>query len=130
VVTVDGGARGKPPVAAIGFVVYDADGGELASYAETIGRASATVAEYRALLAGVRRAGELGLDPVDVRSDCRLLVSHLRGEVRPGNPELAELGAEILALVAEIGSVSFTWIPGEANGPTHQLVADALKTAL
>jgi ribonuclease HI len=126
VLETDGGARGKPPRAAIGYVVYDADGSQLGSYAGAIGQASPTVAEYRALLAGVRHARELGLDPVDARSDCRLLVSHLSGEVRPGNPELAELGAAILEVVADMGTVSFTWIPGAANGAAHALVTDQL----
>jgi ribonuclease HI len=126
VVTADGGARGKPPRAAIGYVVYDAEGNVLESHARSIGQASATVAEYRALLAAVARARELGLDPVEARSDCRLLVSHLRGEVRPGNAELAELGAEILDVVAAMRDVAFTWIRGDANGAAHALVAEAL----
>ena len=126
---VDGGARGDRPVAAIGYVLRAADGSLLASHAEVIGVAGATTAEYRALLAGLMRAHELGLDRVDARSDSRLVVSHVRGERRPRNPALIALGDEILELTTRIGSVTVTWIPSGANGAAHALVADALAHA-
>jgi ribonuclease HI len=94
----DGGARERPPAAAIGYVLRAADGSILALQAEVIGAVSATVAEYRALLAGLQRAYELGLEQVDARSDSRLVVSHLSGERRPTNPKLVALGEEILDL--------------------------------
>jgi ribonuclease HI len=127
---VDGGARGNPPLAAIGYVLRAADGSLLAAHAEVIGVAGATIAEYHALLAGLRRAHELGLDRVDARSDSRLVVSHMRGERRPRNPALTTLGDEILELTTRIGSVIVTWIPSGANGAAHALVAAALDTSL
>jgi ribonuclease H / adenosylcobalamin/alpha-ribazole phosphatase len=126
---VDGGARQKPRMAAIGYVLRAADGSLLASRAELIGGAAATTAEYEALRAGLTRAHELGLDRVDARSDSRLLVSHLRGERRPNNPALTALGGEILELTTRIGSVTISWIPSDANGAAHALVADALARA-
>lgn len=124
--TADGGALDRPRAAAIGYVLRSADGALLASHAELVGAAGATVAEYLGLLAGLRRASELGLDRVDARSDSRLLVSHLSGERRPSNPRLAALGDEILDLTTRIGSVTVSWIPSDANGAAHALVADAL----
>lgn len=123
---VDGGARGSPPTAAIGYVLRAADGSSIASHAEAIGVVSAAVAEYRALLAGLRHAHELGLDRVDARTDSRLLVAHLSGVRTPVNPKLVALGDEILELTMRIGSVKIGWMPSEANGAAHALVADAL----
>jgi len=102
------------------------DGSILAEHAELIGVASATVAEYRALIAGLRRAYQLGLDRVDARSDSRIVVSHLSGERTPTNLKLVALADEILELTMRIGSVTVTWIPSDANGAAHGLVADAL----
>ena len=56
----DGGARGNPGPAAYGFVLEDADATVLAAHGEAIGVATNNVAEYRALLAGLERAAELG----------------------------------------------------------------------
>ena len=116
-------------MAAIGYVLRAADGSPLASHGEVIGVAGATTAEYRALLAGLTRAHELGLDRVDARSDSRLVVSHLRGERRPRNPGLVALGDQILELTTRIGSVTVAWIPSGANGAALALVADALAHA-
>jgi Reverse transcriptase-like len=58
VLHADGGARGRPAQAAIGYVIEASDGARLAARAEAIGVASAVVAEYRALLAGLRHAHE------------------------------------------------------------------------
>ena len=60
VVHVDGGARGNPGPAAIAAVLADADGTILDERSETIGRATNNVAEYRAVLLGIERAGALG----------------------------------------------------------------------
>jgi ribonuclease H / adenosylcobalamin/alpha-ribazole phosphatase len=91
VLAVDGGARTSPPAAAIGYELHAKDGSTLASHGQAIGLVSAIVAEYRALLAGLQHAHELGLERVDARSDCRLLVARLSGKRTPGNPTLVAL---------------------------------------
>ena len=123
---VDGGARQSQRAAAIAYVLQGADGSTLASHAEAIGAVSAIVAEYRALLAGLRRAHELGLDRIDARSDCRTLVAHLSRARTPANPKLVGLGDEIIELTTRIGSVVVSWTPSEANGVAHAMVAEAL----
>ena len=55
----DGGARGNPGPAAYGFVLEAEDGTVLAAEGEAIGVATNNVAEYRALIAGLRRRVEL-----------------------------------------------------------------------
>ena len=56
----DGGSRGNPGPAAIGYVLTAADGPLLAACGDRIGVAGANVAEYRALLAGLEHACRLG----------------------------------------------------------------------
>ena len=62
----DGGARGNPGPAAFAYVLEGDDGTVLAAHGETIGVATNNVAEYRALVAGLEKAAELGLDEVEV----------------------------------------------------------------
>ncbi|MES1246858.1 MAG: RNase H family protein, partial [Actinomycetota bacterium] len=57
----DGGARGNPGPAAYGFVLEAEDGSVLAARGERIGIATNNVAEYTALIEGLRQAVELGL---------------------------------------------------------------------
>ncbi|MBI5104185.1 MAG: ribonuclease HI family protein [Solirubrobacterales bacterium] len=128
VLSSDGGSRGNPGPAAIGYVIAAADGTELAAHGEAIGVAGANVAEYRALLAGLEHASRLGLDRVDARCDARLVVEHVTGGREPANPRLRELCADVRDAAERIGTVAFTWVPAEANGRAHALVAEVLRT--
>ena len=116
VLHVDGGARGAPGPAAIGYLLDDEAGVRLAEHAEAIGITSAAEAEYRALLAGLTRAHELGLERVSARSDSRLLIAHVDGERHIRSPRLIELEADITDMRMRIGTVLFEWIPAAANG--------------
>jgi ribonuclease HI len=128
VLHVDGGARGAPGPAAIGYLVEDEAGVRLAEHAEEIGTASAAEAEYRALLAGLTRAHELGLARLTARSDSRLLIAHVNGERTVRNPRLLALEGDIADCRMRIGTVLFEWIPAAANGEAHQLVAGVLES--
>ena len=90
-------------------------------------RFTSWTATYRALLAGLTRAHELGLDRVAARSDSRLLIAHVSGECHIRNPRLLALEAEITDQRMRIGTVLFEWIPAAANGEAHRLVAQALR---
>jgi probable phosphoglycerate mutase len=123
VLSTDGGSRGNPGPAAIGYVLTASDGTVLAA---PIGIAGANVAEYRALLAGLAHASRLGLDRVQARCDARLIVEQVSGAREPANPRLRELCSNVRDAAARIGTVVFTWVPAEANGSAHALVAEAL----
>jgi ribonuclease HI len=126
---VDGGARGAPGPAAIGYLLDREDGVRLAEHAEAIGTTGAAEAEYWALLAGLTRARELGLGRLTARSDSRLLIAHVNGESHIRNGRLLELESQITDCRMRIGTVLFEWIPATANGEAHRLVAGALESA-
>jgi ribonuclease HI len=125
VLWTDGGSRGNPGPAAIGYVLTGADGTLLAEHGEPIGIAGANVAEYRALLAGLEHAARLGLDHVDARCDARLVVEHVTGAREPANPRLRALCDQVREAAQRIGTVMITWVPAEANARAHTLVTDA-----
>jgi ribonuclease HI len=126
VLETDGGSRGNPGPAAIGYVLIGADGALLAEHGEAIGVAGANVAEYRALIAGLAHARRLGLDRVDTRCDARVIVAQVTGDREPANPRLHELCGDVREAAERIGTVVFTWVPAAANSRAHALVAEAL----
>jgi ribonuclease HI len=128
VLSTDGGSRGNPGPAAIGYVLAAADGVVLAARGEAIGVAGAAVAEYRALLSGLKHAGRLGLDRLEVRCDARVVVEQLIGQREPTNPRLCELRRAVRDTADGIGTVIFMWVPASANARAHALVAEALIT--
>jgi probable phosphoglycerate mutase len=127
--STDGGARGNPGPAAYGYVLEAEDGTVLASHGQTIGVATNNVAEYRALLAGLAKAVELGVDEVEVVSDSELLVKQMRGEYRVKNAALRELSLEAARLGRKLSKVSYKAVRREHNELADRLVNEALDAA-
>ncbi len=127
--STDGGARGNPGPAAYGYVLETADGTVLAAHGERIGVATNNVAEYSALIAGLEKAIELGLDRVEVVSDSELMVRQMRGEYKVKNEALRELSDEAASLARRLGKVSYTAVRREHNELADRLVNEALDAA-
>jgi ribonuclease HI len=87
------------------------------------------VAEYRALVAGLERARELGIDELEVVSDSELLVKQMRGEYRVKNEALRALWSEASALARGLGRVTFRAVRREHNTLADRLVNEALDAA-
>jgi len=124
--STDGGARGNPGPAAYAYVLEAEDGTVLDTRGEAIGVATNNVAEYRALIEGLRRAAEIGVDELTVVSDSELLVKQMRGEYRVKNEALRALSAEATALASRIPRVSYTAVRREHNELADRLVNEAL----
>jgi ribonuclease H / adenosylcobalamin/alpha-ribazole phosphatase len=124
--STDGGARGNPGPAAFGYVLEAEDGTVLAAHGEKIGVATNNVAEYRALVAGLEKAAEVGVDELEVVSDSELLVKQMRGEYKVKNPALRELNEAAEAVAARLGRVRYTAVRREHNELADRLVNEAL----
>jgi ribonuclease HI len=122
----DGGARGNPGPAAAAYVLESEDGHVLAAHGEAFGVATNNVAEYRALVAGLAKALELGADDVEVVSDSELLVKQMTGEYRVKNPALVELSLEAAALARRLGRVRYRAVKRAENELADRLVNEAL----
>ena len=124
--STDGGARGNPGPAAYGYVLEAEDGTVLAAHGEKIGVATNNVAEYSALIAGLEKALELGVDEIEVVSDSELMVKQMTGQYRVKNEALRELSLEAGRLARRVGSVEYTAVRREHNKLADQLVNEAL----
>ena len=103
--STDGGARGNPGPAAYGYVLEADDGTVLAAHGEKIGVATNNVAEYSALIAGLEKALELGVDDLEVVSDSELMVKQMRGEYKVKNRALQDLFLDASRLARKVGCV-------------------------
>jgi ribonuclease HI len=122
----DGGARGNPGPAAYAFVLEAEDGDLIASEGVAIGTATNNVAEYSGLVAGLRRALELGVKQVELVSDSELMVKQMRGEYRVKNEGLRSLYDEAQRLAREIGDVEYRHVRRAENELADRLVNEAL----
>jgi len=125
----DGGARGNPGPAAYGFVLEAEDGTVLEARGEAIGVATNNVAEYSALLEGLRRAAELGVSELEVVSDSELMVKQMTGVYRVKNEALRGLSVEAARLARRLGRVTYRNVRREENELADRLVNEALDSA-
>lgn len=122
----DGGARGNPGPAAYAFVLETDDGTLLDARGEAIGVATNNVAEYRALVAGLERAVEAGVDELEVVSDSELLVKQMRGEYKVKNRALRDLFLEASRHARRLYRVEYRHVRREHNELADRLVNEAL----
>jgi len=122
----DGGSRGNPGPAAFAYVLEADDGTVLDARGEAIGVATNNVAEYSALVAGLRRAVDAGVAELEVRSDSELMVKQMRGEYRVRNRDLQTLFVEASRAAREVGRVTYVHVRREHNELADRLVNEAL----
>lgn len=128
IVHTDGGARGNPGPAAIGYVI-ESPPNIYEEHATLIGSTTNNQAEYQAIVAALERVKHLGASSADIYADSELVVRQLRGEYKLKNRELGEWFIKARSLVQIIGHVSFFAIPREMNKQADQLVNQALDQA-
>ena len=127
----DGGARGNPGPAAIGVLICTADGEIIEEHSETIGEATNNVAEYKALIAGMKKAKLLNAEELDCFMDSLLVVKQLNGEYRLKHVNMQKLYDEVQKMRRQFKAVSYTHVPREEENMRRadQLVNYALDEA-
>jgi probable phosphoglycerate mutase len=105
------------------------DGTVLAAHGEAIGVATNNVAEYRALVEGLRKAAEVGVDELEVVSDSELLVHQMRGDYKVKNEALRQLWSEANEIERELGKVTYRAVRREHNELADSLVNEALDAS-
>ena len=129
VVHVDGGSRGTPGPAAAAAVLATPDGDVVGEAMETIGVATNNVAEYRALLLGLRKARELGADEVEVVNDSELIAKQVNGQYKVKHADMKPLHQEAVAALRDFGTWSIRSVPRAQNADADALVNQALDAA-
>ena len=128
----DGGARGNPGPAAIGAVVLDPSVDPpqvLATVSERIGETTNNVAEYEAVIAGLKAAKPFGARRIQVRADSLLVIKQLQGEYRVRQAHLKPLHAEARELLRGYAHVDLAHVPRAQNADADALVNAALDAA-
>lgn len=123
----DGGSRGNPGQAAIACVLIDpATGSVVREHYQRIGIETNNVAEYRALIEGLKIARLYHPNKLLCFLDSELIVKQLSGEYQVRMATLQPLFQEIRALSEEFGAISFKHVPREDNHHADRLVNKAL----
>lgn len=129
IVHVDGGARGNPGPAAAACVISTPEGEILGEHAELLGEVTNNVAEYRALLLGLRHAHELGVTDVEVVNDSELIAKQINGQYKVKHAAMRPLYLEALAALRGFERWSVRTVPRAQNADADALVNAALDQA-
>lgn len=129
IVHVDGGARGNPGPAAAACVISAPAGEILGEHSELLGAVTNNVAEYRALLLGLRHAQELGVTEVEVVNDSELIAKQINGQYKVKHASMRPLYLDALAALRGFERWSVRTVPRAQNVEADALVNAALDQA-
>ena len=127
IINLGGACHGKPGPAAIGVVIRDEQKKVIANISKAIGRTTNNQAEYRALIAALEKAGQLGISEVEIRSDSELLVRQIKGIYRVKNAGLIPLYQKAKLLQSKITKFTIRHVPREENSEADELADKALR---
>ena len=125
----DGGSRGNPGPAAIGIVIKTPEGKILEQEGRQIGEATNNIAEYRALIEGLKLAQKYNPEKLTCFMDSSLAVNQLNGRFKVKQAHLRELVFEVQQQLTEFlrTKVEFRHIPREQNAEADKLLNRALS---
>lgn len=125
----DGGARNNPGPAGIAYIIRDGQGEILEKEGRFIGLATNNVAEYTALLEGLKALAKHQPEKVICLLDSELVVRQLQGLYRVKQPHLQTLFLAVKKAAAVFPKVEYRAAPREKNKEADKLVNKAIDAA-
>ena len=98
----------------------------VAQISEAIGSATHNVAEYLALIEGLKLARDYGVRRIRIYMDSELVVDQVNGVSAVREPDLIKMHTVASSLVALFENRRICWVPREWNAEADRLVKDAL----
>ena len=126
---IDGASRGNPGPASIGVIAYDSDGKVLEKISGNIGKTTNNIAEYNALITGLKLAHKLNAEHVVIRSDSQLVVKQINGEYKIKSKPLQKLAIEVHELIGKFTQIELVHVPRTKNKEADKLANEALDDA-
>jgi len=127
VIYTDGCSRGNPGEGGGGAVLKDDRGETVARLTEFLGLVTNNVAEYRALMLGLREAILRGAPEVSIFVDSELIAHQINGVYRVRDERLKALHDQVREMLRQFRRWSITVIPREANREADRLARQAVR---
>ncbi len=115
VVNVDGASRGNPGESGIGVAIFDKNSNLINEACDYLGVATNNIAEYKALILGVKLSTKYNAKRVLFKSDSELMVKQIKGEYRVKNAQLKILFTEAQSLLKKLPNWKIMHVPREEN---------------
>ncbi|MBI1833718.1 MAG: ribonuclease HI family protein [Candidatus Andersenbacteria bacterium] len=125
----DGGARGNPGPAGIGYVL-DIEGKDALERGEYIGETTNNQAEYKALIAGLTLAQSEEVSELHCFLDSELVVKQMNGQYRVKHVDMKPLHKEAKRIAADFTKITFAHVLRSKNEKADFLVNKAIDAAI
>ena len=122
----DGACRGNPGIGGAGAVIMDEAGKILWEGKEYLGQCTNNIAEYKALILGLKGALENGFTHLWVTLDSELLAKQISGDYKVKNPVLKILMEEVRKLLASFDAVDVRHVLRSHNAAADKLANRAI----
>ncbi len=116
----DGACRGNPGPMAIGVVLFK-NGKKVKELSKRLGKGTNNIAEWSALIEGLRLAKDHGCRELKVRGDSQLIIKQITGRYMVKSENLISLFNEAKKLCAGFEKIDFKWVKREENTETDIL---------
>lgn len=123
---VDGAARGNPGPAGAGIVLKE-NGKTVKSIYKYLGETTNNIAEYSALIWGLKEAIALAYKKVELYLDSELVAQQLKGEYKVKNNNLRPLFEKAIALINNFVEVKIIKIDRTDNKEADKLANKAIN---
>lgn len=124
----DGGSRGNPGKAAIGYFLFDKEDKLVDFGGEYIGENTNNNAEYNGLIAGLKLAKKNDVKEINCNLDSELVVKQLNGEYKVKHPDMQTLFAKVEELKKNFTEIKFTHVRREFNKHADKMVNTILDS--
>ena len=133
IIYTDGGSRGNPGPAAVGFVFCNEKGQTIKEYSEYLGETTNNDAEYQAVILALKKFKALfgkklaKNSEIELKSDSELLIKQLNGEYKILEPRIQSLFITAWNLRLDFKKIKFKLISRQKNQVADKLVNEALN---
>ena len=124
----DGACRGNPGVGGAGAVITDAQGRVIWEGKEYLGHCTNNIAEYKALILGLKGALAEGYKNLEVYLDSELLANQINGSYRVKNENLKVLMNEVRDLLTSFDTIQVKHVLRSHNSHADRLANLAIDT--
>ena len=114
---------------AYGYLLVDSENEDvvLKSGNRTCGVGTSNIAEYRALIAGIKGSIQHGVDIIHIVGDSQLIVKQVLGVFKVNKTELKIHCKYVLELLEHFDEFSIKWVPRNQNKRADALVNEVFE---
>ncbi len=130
IVNVDGASRGNPGESGIGVAIFDKDSNLINEACDYLGVATNNIAEYKALILGIKLSMEYNAKKILFKSDSELMVKQIKGEYKVKNTQLKLLFTEVQDLLKKLPDWKIMHVRREENSEADLLANKGIDMSI